>query len=131
MDLPALYGSVGLESDPDSRDKGYRSCNIAIPGSSFPSRYSSDAPPPVEMWVIRSATPAFSTADALSPPPMMVTALEEASARAISFVPRANASISKTPTGPFQMIVPADRIASLNSATVSGPISTPIMSAGI
>ena len=81
--------------------------------------------------MIRSATPAFSTADALSPPPMMVTAFDEASALAISFVPLANSSISKTPTGPFQMIVPADRIASLKSATVPGPISTPIMSAGI
>ena len=38
----------------------------------LPSRSSRDAPPPVEMWLILSARPAFSTAATESPPPMMV-----------------------------------------------------------
>ena len=29
----------------------------AMPGRTFPSRYSSDAPPPVEIWVTLSANP--------------------------------------------------------------------------
>ena len=36
----------------------------ATPGNSLPSRNSNDAPPPVEICEIRSATPARSTADA-------------------------------------------------------------------
>src|SRR5207344_758642 len=42
------------------------------PGSVRPARNSSDAPPPVEMCVILSATPAFVTAATESPPPMIV-----------------------------------------------------------
>ena len=38
----------------------------------LPSSNSRDAPPPVEMWLILSARPAFSTAATESPPPMMV-----------------------------------------------------------
>ena len=40
--------------------------------STLPSRSSREAPPPVEMWLIFSAKPAFSTAATESPPPMMV-----------------------------------------------------------
>ena len=48
------------------------SSRAATPGSTLPSNSSSEAPPPVEMCDIWLATPAFSTADTESPPPMMV-----------------------------------------------------------
>src|SRR5262249_61377025 len=38
------------------------SVSAAAPCSGRPPRNSSDAPPPVEMWVMRSAMPAFFTA---------------------------------------------------------------------
>jgi len=40
----------------------------------LPSRYSSEAPPPVETCDTLLATPTFFTAEAESPPPMMVVA---------------------------------------------------------
>ena len=83
----------------------------AMPGSSS-SINSSDAPPPVEMKVILSASPACFTAVTESPPPMIVVAFERASASAIAIVPVANAGISKTPTGPFHKIVFAFAISS-------------------
>jgi hypothetical protein len=46
----------------------------AMPGSSRPSSSSKNAPPPVEMCVIRSATPAWFTAATVSPPPTMEVA---------------------------------------------------------
>ena len=36
----------------------FLSVSASTPGSFLPSRNSSEAPPPVEMWVILSATPA-------------------------------------------------------------------------
>src|SRR5262249_37273835 len=77
----------------------------AIPGRVLPSRNSSEAPPPVEMWLIWSATPAWLTAATESPPPTTVIALDAASARAIAIVPSANAGISKMPIGPFHKTV--------------------------
>src|SRR5262249_37189298 len=47
----------------------YLSVSAATPGSSSPARNSRGAPPPVEMCVILSATPARVTAEAESPPP--------------------------------------------------------------
>src|SRR4051794_12118026 len=44
------------------------SVSASTPGSFFPSRNSNDAPPPVEMCVIRSATPASWAAETVSPP---------------------------------------------------------------
>ena len=81
--------------------KGVLIClgNAATPGSVRPPRNSSDAPPPVEMCVIRSATPAFFTAAIESPPPTIVVPFTLATACAIAIVPFANASISKTPIG--------------------------------
>jgi hypothetical protein len=38
--------------------EGYLSCNATRPGKSSPSNISNDAPPPVEMCVILSASPA-------------------------------------------------------------------------
>ena len=47
----------------------------ATPGRVLPSRNSRLAPPPVEMWVMLSATPDFWMAETESPPPTMVVAL--------------------------------------------------------
>ena len=80
----------------------------STPGSSRPSRNSSDAPPPVEMWVIRSARPCCSTAATESPPPTTTVAPASARSarnRATALVPWANDGISKTPSGPFQKTV--------------------------
>src|SRR6266702_2882674 len=59
-------------------DSGCENCwwayllvRASTPGSFLPSRNSRLAPPPVEMWVIWSATPAWLMADTESPPPMM------------------------------------------------------------
>src|SRR5271157_2866307 len=104
----------------------------STPGSFLPSRNSSDAPPPVEMCVILSATPAAFTAATLSPPPTMEMAAPlSATACAIFFVPLANASISKTPIGPFHTMVRARPISLANSSTDFGPMSSAIMSGGI
>src|SRR6185369_7059269 len=46
-----------------------RSCNIATAGSVLPSTNSRKAPPPVEMYEMPSATPYFSMAANVSPPP--------------------------------------------------------------
>src|SRR6185503_13034874 len=72
---------------------GSRSWRTAIPGSSRPSRNSSDAPPPVLMWVIFAVRPCCSIAATLSPPPTTtVTPCSARSARkrAIARVPWAN-----------------------------------------
>ena len=53
----------------------------AMPGSSLPSRYSSDAPPPVEMWENPSSgRPSARTAAAESPPPTTLNAPSESRA---------------------------------------------------
>ena len=54
--------------------KDQTSSSAATPGNSLPSRNSSEAPPPVEMWVILSSSPAWVTAAAESPPPTTVMA---------------------------------------------------------
>ena len=59
------------------------------PGKSFPSRNSSEAPPPVEMCVILSPKPRLLTAAAESPPPMIVVASVSAKALATAIVPAA------------------------------------------
>merc|ERR1719296_580019 len=52
----------------------YLSARAATPGSTFPSRSSREAPPPVEMWLISPARPDCSQAATESPPPIMVIA---------------------------------------------------------
>src|SRR5438045_8096697 len=98
------------------------------------SRNSSDAPPPVLTWLTLSARCICSTAAALSPPPMIVTALffavASATAWAMARVPSANGFFSNTPIGPFHTIVLALAILSLNSATVLGPMSKPSRPSG-
>src|ERR1017187_3402364 len=117
------------------RDAGtsyYLLVSASTPGSFLPSRNSSDAPPPVEMWEILSATPAALTAATLSPPPTIeVAAPLSATASAIFLVPLANASISKTPIGPFHTMVRALPISVQNNSIDLGPMSSAIMSAGI
>lgn len=53
---------------------GTASSRASTPGSSLPSNNSRLAPPPVDMWLIDSATPTFSTAATESPPPIIVVA---------------------------------------------------------
>ena len=61
-----------------------------MPGKSFPSKNSSEAPPPVEMWVNLSSTLNLATAAAESPPPtMVITFFKVAKYLAMSFVPSA------------------------------------------
>ena len=61
----------------------YASSKAAIPGKILPSNNSKLAPPPVEMWLIWSAKPTFSTAATESPPPpiMVVVPVLPISAR--------------------------------------------------
>src|ERR1700758_1921758 len=87
------------------------SVSAATPGSSIPARNSSDAPPPVEMCEILSATPADLIAFSESPPPTTETAPEAATAFASSTVPLSKGGFSNTPMGPFQMTVFAFAIA--------------------
>src|SRR3977135_842608 len=80
----------------------------STPGSFLPSRNSSEAPPPVEMWVILSATPAWRTAETEAPPPAMEGRPRlRAPACASLNVPLEKAATSNTPIGPFQMMVRA------------------------
>ena len=106
----------------------------STPGSSRPSRNSSDAPPPVEMWVIWSARPCWVTAATESPPPTTTVApasARSASIRATAFVPCANDGISKTPSGPFQNTVCASDSASTIRSWLALPRSTMCHDAGI
>src|ERR1017187_8713706 len=134
---PVGDGGVHLPvaGDQPGRTSGAHSVTLswsaATPGSSLPSRYSRVAPPPVETWLILSATPAWSRAAARSPPPTTLVAEEAPRASATWRVPRAKSSISEIPSGPFQTTVPAVRQSSEICAQVSGPASTTIWSAGI
>src|SRR3990172_27472 len=106
---------------------GYLSCSAATPGRVRPSRNSREAPPPVEMWVIRSARPACLTAATESPPPMTLVAPESATAWAT----RGNAGNSNTPIGPFQTMSFAPFTALVKASTVCGPISIARQPAGM
>src|SRR5216683_2247348 len=86
----------------------FLSCKAATPGRTRPSRNSSEAPPPVETWVILSAAPACSTVAAESPPPMIVVApalVRSANISIIALVPLAKAGHSATPSVPLKTIV--------------------------
>ena len=68
---------------------------------------SSDAPPPVDTWSMRSARPNLASAAALSPPP---TTVNPALGHRLGHGPRcppANRGSSNTPIGPFHRTVPA------------------------
>src|SRR5579859_2119727 len=82
------------------------SVSASTPGSFLPSRNSSDAPPPVEICVILSATLAACTAATESPPPTIeIAPAFSATACAILKVPRENPGTSNTPIGPFHTMV--------------------------
>ena len=106
-----------------------------MPGSSLPSRYSRDAPPPVEMWPNWSSRkPSWRTAAAESPPPTTVSApfsVTSTSASARRRVPAANGAISNAPIGPFQNTVRVSASFSAYSSADLGPMSSPMRSAGI
>src|SRR3989449_10419551 len=106
-------------------DEGsHPSSSAATPGNSFPSRNSSDAPPPVETCVSVSSIPA--TAATESPPPTTVTVPflpASTSAVAIARVPASNGGVSNTPIGPFQKIVFARSSRARKSCCVASSIS--------
>src|SRR5579863_273106 len=110
------------------------SSSAATPGSVFPSRYSRDAPPPVDTWLIRDSSPACATAAAESPPPTIVVvpwSVAAAMARAMAMVPASNGGDSNTPMGPFQITVFAVAIARAYDSAVRGPMSYIASVAGI
>lgn len=73
--IPAHSYGLGVSLERLRPEGGtYASVRAAMPGSTLPSNSSRLAPPPVEIWVILSARPTFSTAATESPPPMMVVA---------------------------------------------------------
>ena len=110
----------------------YRECR-RFRAAESPSRYSSEAPPPVEIWVILSPKPNCCTAAAESPPPMMVTASVSASAFATAIVPAANVRVLKH----AHRAVPHNRLGVLHGiAAIQLPASSvrypcPSVSAGI
>src|SRR5919205_69626 len=104
------------------------SLSAATPGSSSPARNSSVAPPPVEMCVILSASPACWMAETESPPPTMTVApfsAASATACASPTVPSSKPFSSNMPIGPFQMMVLAPSSSRAKRATVSRPMSRP------
>mmetsp|Transcript_50715 Transcript_50715/g.134101 ORF Transcript_50715/g.134101 Transcript_50715/m.134101 type:complete len:231 (-) Transcript_50715:814-1506(-) len=103
-----------------------------MPGRTLPSRSSSDAPPPVETCVTLSSVSYFLQQVAVSPPPMTVTTpalVTSTMVSIIDLVPDSKEAISKTPIGPFQMIVLEALMAAAFSSIVLGPQSRPIMPA--
>ena len=106
--LPERRLPSGLRFRSVSCEPPQFSAIAAMPGRTFPSRNSNVAPPPVEMCEILSDSPVFFNAAMESPPPTMLVApasVASATAFATASVPLANSSHSKTPIGPFQMIV--------------------------
>ena len=103
-------------------------------GQRLPSRNSSDAPPPVETWLISSRA-------RLRRPPRPSRRRRRSSSRpassrlaiasAIARVPSSNGGVSNTPIGPFQSTVFADAIARAYDSAVRGPMSSIASSAGI
>mmetsp|Transcript_74084 Transcript_74084/g.214270 ORF Transcript_74084/g.214270 Transcript_74084/m.214270 type:complete len:252 (-) Transcript_74084:142-897(-) len=108
--------------------------SAVIPGSSLPSRSSSDAPPPVLQWVTFSSVPHFLQHVAVSPPPMMVTTprfVTFTTSSINAFVPFSKEAISKTPIGPFQIIVFALATTFALALMLSSPQSSPMKPSGI
>src|SRR5262249_13746418 len=98
--LSGLHEALRLSLVPAGRLR-----RAAMPGSSWPSTNSSDAPPPVETCEILSATPASLTAATESPPPTTVVPRLSARALATPRVPAAKRGFSNIPIGPFQNTV--------------------------
>ncbi|KVI02347.1 hypothetical protein Ccrd_019323 [Cynara cardunculus var. scolymus] len=123
------------------------SSRASTPGSVLPSNNSKLAPPPVEIWLITSATPTFSTAATESPPPMIVVTpfpLSSANFFAIACkhtyiqlyhlyytsVYQRKPFLSSQPH-PMCLRIFVVSNASLNVLIESGPISNPIQPSGI
>src|ERR1700709_2577679 len=87
---PEIHLPIGRE------DRTLHQClssSAATPGRTLPSRNSSDAPPPVETWLICDSRCISAPAAAESPPPTMVVApffVARASASATARVPAPN-----------------------------------------
>mmetsp|Transcript_62132 Transcript_62132/g.183641 ORF Transcript_62132/g.183641 Transcript_62132/m.183641 type:complete len:268 (-) Transcript_62132:577-1380(-) len=112
----------------------YLSSSAARPGRTFPSRSSSDAPPPVETKVTLSSMSHLAAAVAESPPPMMPAfpaAVVSATASRRAFVPAEKLSNSNTPAGPFQITVADASTVSRKSAIDFGPQSIPSHPSGM
>src|SRR3954454_17198373 len=125
-------GQVHLPVAGDQPTAGHQSSSTVRPGSCRPSRYSSDAPPPVLMCPnADSSRPSWRTAAAESPPPTTDSPSTAATARATPSVPAANGASSNTPIGPFQNTVRAPSSSPPKSSTVPGPTSRPSWSAGM
>merc|ERR1719310_2433746 len=113
---------------------GQKSSSLSMPGSTLPSRSSSEAPPPVETKVTLSSMSNLAAAVAESPPPMMPLlplAVVSATASSTALVPCEKLSNSKTPAGPFQMTVLEARIFSRKRAIDAGPQSMPSQPSGM
>src|SRR5438552_1466896 len=109
----------------------HASSRASTPGSTFPSRNSSDAPPPVDTCENLSSSPA--TAAAESPPPTIVIAPfvpASTSASATARVPSSNGGVSNTPIGPFQTTVLALRMRARKSTRVAASMSYTAQPAG-
>merc|ERR1712151_317489 len=112
----------------------YASVKAATPGSTLPSKSSNEAPPPVLQWLTLSSVSYFLQAVAVSPPPItvMVPAAVASTTTSMSdFVPISNFAISKTPIGPFQIIVLDAFTASAFNAMDLGPQSKPMKPSGM
>mmetsp|Transcript_12084 Transcript_12084/g.36005 ORF Transcript_12084/g.36005 Transcript_12084/m.36005 type:complete len:257 (-) Transcript_12084:1665-2435(-) len=100
--------------------------SASTPGSSFPSRSSSAAPPPVLTWVSLCSTPNLVAHVAVSPPPMTVVepaAVASTAASMSALEPPAKRSNSKTPMGPFHTSSAARRTTVANMCADLGPMS--------
>ena len=86
-----------------------RCSNVATAGSFLPSRNSRNAPPPVEMYEMRSPTPNCSIAASVSPPP----AIENALARRDGFRDAARAGRELGVLEHAERAVPDDRAGAL------------------
>src|SRR4051794_19121411 len=125
-------GQVHLPVAGDQPTARHQPSRTVRPGSCRPSRYSSDAPPPVLMcWNADSSSPSWRTAAAESPPPTTESPSTCDTASATPRVPAANGASSNTPIGPFQNTVSEPASSRANSSTVRGPTSRPSWSAGI
>ena len=105
-----------------------------MPGSSFPSKYSSMAPPPG-----RNITHSFGQSEHIHGGNGIPATDKRKSAvfgrfgncQATALVPCRKLSISKTPMGPFQRMVFDLFITLQNCSLAFGPISRPIHPSGI
>merc|ERR1712060_1033520 len=112
----------------------HRLVSAETPGKSLPSSNSKEAPPPVLQCVTLSSVPYFLHAVAVSPPPMTVITPAAVASTTVSInflVPASNLAISKTPMGPFQMMVFESMTALALASMDFGPQSRPMNPSGM